>query len=177
MDWGPSVHLGIFVHRVQGLVPGLYVLARDPQKIELLKAQMEKSFLWRKPPGTPEGLELYLLTDGDFRLNATSVSCGQQIAGDGAFSLGMLAEYRQVLTRVGPFAYRWLFWETGIIGQVLYLGAEALGLRSTGIGCFFDDPVHQTFGLQDNTFQSLYHFTVGKPVEDKRLTTLPAYPT
>lgn len=45
----------------------------------------------------------------------------------------------------------------------------------TGIGCFFDDPVHAALGLEDNTFQSLYHFTIGQPVEDPRLATLPAY--
>jgi len=27
-----------------------------------------------------------------------------------------------------------------MIGQVLYLEAEAQGVRATGIGCFFDDP-------------------------------------
>ena len=71
--------------------------------------------------------------------------------------------------------YRRLFWETGLIGQVLYLEAEVAGVRATGIGCFFDDPVHQVMGLSGAKFQSLYHFTTGGPVEDPRLTTLPAY--
>ena len=62
-----------------------------------------------------------------------------------------------------------------LIGQVLYLEAEAAGVRSTGIGCFFDDPVHQVFGFRDLEFQSLYHFTVGGYVDDPRLTTLPPY--
>ena len=53
--------------------------------------------------------------------------------------------------------------------------AEAAGVRSTGIGCFFDDPVHDVLGLRGHAFQSLYHFTVGKPVEDTRLTTEPGY--
>jgi len=74
-----------------------------------------------------------------------------------------------------PYRYRHLFWEAGIIGQVLYLGAEAHGLRGTGIGCYFDDDIHQLLGLKNNHYQSLYHFTVGHPLEDKRLTTLPAY--
>ena len=64
-----------------------------------------------------------------------------------------------------------------MIGQILYLEAEAAGIRSTGIGCFFDDPVHDLFGFKDGTYQSLYHFTVGGPVEDTRLTTLPPYPS
>ena len=30
LPWPPRVHLAIFVHRVTGLGPGLYLLARDP---------------------------------------------------------------------------------------------------------------------------------------------------
>jgi nitroreductase len=74
-----------------------------------------------------------------------------------------------------PHLYRNLYWETGLIGQVLYLEAEAHGLRGTGIGCFHDDLVHEILGFQDSEFQSLYHFTVGGAVEDERLTTLPPY--
>jgi hypothetical protein len=49
----------------------------------------------------------------------------------------------------------------GMIGQVLYLEAEAAGVRSTEIGCYFDELVHEVLGLSDNQFQSLYQFTVG----------------
>ena len=52
----------------------------------------------------------------------------------------------------------------------------AANARSTGIGCFFDDAVHDVLGLTDNQFQSLYHFTVGISVEDHRLQSSPAYP-
>ena len=62
-----------------------------------------------------------------------------------------------------------------MIGQILYLAAEAYGLCGTGIGCFFDDAVHEILGLEDKRYQSLYHFTIGRPVEDPRLTTYPAY--
>ena len=62
-----------------------------------------------------------------------------------------------------------------VIGQILYLEAEAAGIGATGIGCFFDDPVHQVFGFSDLEFQSLYHFTLGGPVQDSRLITLAPY--
>jgi hypothetical protein len=55
------------------------------------------------------------------------------------------------------------------------LEAEAAGVRGTGIGCFFDDEMHGLLGIEDHAFQDLYHFTVGGPVEDPRLTTLPPY--
>jgi hypothetical protein len=175
IPWAPAIHLGLFVHRVEGVEPGLYALARDPAKLAKLKGAMHPHFSWQQPPGCPQPLPLFLLERGDARALATQVSCRQDIAGDGAFALGMLAEYRATLVAHGPAFYRRLYREAGLVGQVLYLEAEAAGVRSTGIGCFFDDPVHQVFGLRDLEFQSLYHFTVGGPVDDPRLTTLPPY--
>ncbi len=175
IPWDPTVHLFLFVHRVEGLAPGLYLLARDPACTERLRKAAHPHFAWTGPPGCPPDLPLFLLEEGNAQRLAAQVSCGQDIAGDGAFSLGMLADFEESLRRYGPWFYRRLFWETGVIGQVLYLEAEAAGVRATGIGCYFDDPVHQVLGLTDRSFQSLYHFTVGGPVEDPRLTTLPAY--
>ena len=175
IPWRPVIHFGLFVHRVEGLDPGLYALARDPGKVDTLKAATHARFAWEAPPGCPPGLPLYVLERGDARALATQVSCRQDIAGEGAFSLGMLAEYQASLVAHGPSFYRRLFWEAGAVGQVLYLEAEAAGVRATGIGCFFDDPVHQVFGFRNLAFQSLYHFTIGGPVDDPRLTTLPPY--
>ncbi|MGE3152125.1 MAG: SagB/ThcOx family dehydrogenase [Nitrospiraceae bacterium] len=175
LTWEPRVHLGLFVHLVDGLAPGLYCLVRDEAKLSVLRQQMNRDFLWAQPSGCPPSLPLFCLAEGDGRRLAAQVSCHQEIAGASAFSLGMLAEFADPLQTIGPWVYPRLFWECGVIGQVLYLEAEAAGVRATGIGCFFDDPVHEVFGLKDRTFQSLYHFTVGGAVEDQRLTTLPPY--
>ena len=175
IPWRPRIHLGLFVHRVDGLVPGLYALARDPDKVEILKAVMGSEFCWQHVPTCPPGLPLYLLQEGDCRALASTVSCGQDIAGDGAFSLAMIADYMDSLATYGAAFYRNLFWEAGMVGQLLYLEAEEAGTRATGIGCYFDDPVHAAFGIVSREWQSFYHFTVGAPVEDERLTTLPAY--
>jgi hypothetical protein len=48
-------------------------------------------------------------------------------------------------------------------------------MRGTGMGCFFDDVVHDILGLTDNAYQDIYHFGAGKPVEDTRVATLPPY--
>ncbi len=177
IPWRPRIHLALFVHRVDGLRPGLYALLRDPEKLTTLKNVMRQGFLWHRPPGCPSGLPLYLLCEADCRSAAATVSCGQDIAGDGAFSLGMIADYVDSLMTFGASFYRNLFWEAGTVGQVLYLEAEEAGIRSTGIGCYFDDPVHEVFGIATREWQSFYHFTVGGAVEDLRLTTLPAYGT
>jgi rhodanese-related sulfurtransferase len=77
--------------------------------------------------------------------------------------------------RADPWRYKQLHWEAGLIGQVLYLEAESLGFRGTGIGCYFDDSMHEVLGLKDITFQSLYHFTVGAGLVDSRIQTEPPY--
>ena len=175
--WPAAVFLGLFVHRVDGLAPGLYLLARAPERLDAFRETARGDWLaWQPVEECP--LPLWaLMPDADLRDTAALISCNQDIAADGAFSLGMLADLDRTLVEDGPWAYRRLFWECGVIGQVLYLEAEALGVRATGIGCFFDDLMHQVFGFADGTaaWQSLYHFTVGGPVEDTRLRSSPAY--
>ncbi len=175
LPWDPAIHLMLFVHRVEGLPPGLYVLVRDPKKLPLLQQSMNPELEWTPAPGCPGELPLYWLFQGDAQRLAVQVSCHQGIAGDSAFSLGMLAEFEGRLRQGGPWWYPRLFWEAGLVGQVLYLEAEAAGVRGTGIGCFFDDPVHEIVGIKDLFIQSLYHFTIGGPVDDDRLMTLPPY--
>jgi nitroreductase len=172
----PRAHLMVFVNRVRDLAPGLYALVRDAARAPALRAALRPEFLWEPAAGAPADLPLYLLLPRDLRGVASQIACHQSIGGDGAFSLGMLADLEAALAHGGAAAYRRLYWECGAVGQVLYLEAEALGLRATGIGCFFDDELHAVLGLRDRAWQDLYHFTVGGAVEDKRLSTLPAYP-
>ena len=87
----------------------------------------------------------------------------------------MLSEFEPIVA-ANPWRYRQLHWEAGLLGHVLYLEAEAAGLRGTGIGCYFDDAVHSLLGIRTMQFQALYHFTVGRPLTDDRIRTLPAYP-
>ena len=169
--WPPKIHLFMFVHRVEGLTPGLYALSRHNDALDQLQAATLADFDWQQ---ISEAIPLYHLSSGECRQIAKTVSCHQPIASDSAFSLGMIAEFSETI-KTTPWLYRRLFWECGLIGQVLYLEAEAAGIRGTGIGCYFDDSVHELLGFKDDKFQSLYHFTVGKPLEDKRLETLPAY--
>jgi len=175
LPWRPRVDLALFVHRVQDVDPGLYLLLRDPDRRDALEGALRPGFAWARPPACPETLPLYRLEAGDCRTTAAAVSCGQAIAADGAFAAAMLADFRAPLEALGPWFYRRLHWEAGLVGQVLYLEAEASGIRATGIGCFFDDPTHELLGLEGDDFVDLYHFTMGGSVDDPRLQTEPPY--
>jgi hypothetical protein len=173
LPWRPRVDLLVFAHRVADLDPGLYLLLRDPGRLEPLRAAWRPELEWEPVEGLGS---FFRLRPGDARASARAASCHQAIASDGCFAVAMLAELEGPLGSPGPWMYRRLHWECGLVGQLLYLEAEALGLRGTGIGCFFDDAVHDLVGQRGPATQDLYHFTVGAPLEDGRLTSLPAYP-
>jgi SagB-type dehydrogenase family enzyme len=184
----PAVHLLLFVLRVEGLPSGLYLLPREPVGGAALLAAMserdERFAQWQPvtelAPDCPPHLGLLRLTEvslPEMQRLARALSCHQDIAATSAFSLGMLADFTALTT--DPHAYRRLLREAGAVGQVLYLEAEAAGVRGTGIGCFFDDPVRQVAGLDGGAsgerWQSVYHFTVGEPVVDGRIETEVGY--
>jgi nitroreductase len=166
-----SAHLCIFVHQVQSYESGLYILIRNNRDKEDLVSKMKQDFKW----GETQLENLYLLETKDFTSASKAISCSQDIAKDGAFSLGMLCNFSEQLKTHGAHRYKELYWECGAIGQQLYLEATSMGLSGTGIGCFLDDDMHKVLGLKDNSFQILYHFTVGRGYVDSRILTKPAY--
>jgi len=179
------IHLLLFVLRVDGLPSGLYLLPRTPAAAIQLPAALQpddRRFADACPvidfdPECPAHIGLIQLARMDLQALqrlARSLSCHQDIASTSAFSLGMLGEFEAAT--VDGHGYRELLREAGLVGQVLYLEAEAAGVRGTGIGCFFDDPVHQLLGLAGEKYQSVYHFTVGTPIADDRIETGPPYP-
>ena len=179
------IHLLLFVLRVDGLPSGLYLLPRTPagaQELMAALAPADERFAQRRPVSDfdsdcPAHLGLVQLAElglQELQRLARLLNCHQDIASTSAFSLGMLGEF--ATATVDGHGYRELLREAGLIGQVLYLEAEAAGVRGTGIGCFFDDPMHETFGLSGERYQSVYHFTIGTPVLDSRIETGPPYP-
>lgn len=143
------IDLYLYVHRVDGLKPGIYYW--DRQREELLP-----------------------VASSDQRAMAKFVSCFQDIAADGCFAVSMIANFSLGYELFGDRCYRYVHYEAGLIGQWLYLGATALNYQATGIGCFLDDEVNRYLPLPDGQ-EVVYNFTVGEAVLDPRLTTLSAY--
>jgi nitroreductase len=159
------------VHQVEDYESGLYILIRNFADKEDLQKEMDAKFRWSHT----EFEHLYLLQTRDLCATSKAISCSQDIASDGAFSLGMLCNFIDQLEKYGAHRYKELYWECGAIGQQLYLEATSMGLSGTGIGCFLDDDMHGLLGLKNNRYQILYHFTVGRGYVDSRITTRPAY--
>lgn len=171
----PRVHPVLYLHRIEDLEPGLAILVRNPTHEPALRAALSRAQQWQKPPGCPDALPLYRLMTVDAREVGRVLHCYQDIAADGALVTSMIAGFDDELASFGAPVWRYLHWEAGAIGQLLYLEAEALDLSATGIGCFFDQGVHDLLGLEDGRFRMLYGTAIGRAVHDPRIQTLPAY--
>jgi hypothetical protein len=152
--------VGLLVHRVQGLVPGLYALCRDPDQSERLRRALSVDALWQRDPCYPAGLELFLLREGDYRQRAADVVGADSAGTDAAFGAVMIADYMDALVTYGAPFYRNLLWEAGMVGQVLCLEAARSSSSVAGSDRYLDDLVHETFGMVDREWQSMAHFEV-----------------
>lgn len=170
----PDPALVFFIHRVDALSSGLYLLPRGAAHLTELRQRFDPRFEFAPVEGMNGLLRLLPVAAHDLQRLARRLHCHQEIAASSCFALGMLTPFSAALEQ-GPAAYRRLYRECGVIGQALYLEAELQGLRGTGIGCFFDDQMHAVLGLQNEDWQTLYHFTVGLPVDDARIETTAAY--
>jgi SagB-type dehydrogenase family enzyme len=141
---GRFIQLYLYAHRVNGLEPGVYRY-------------------W------PESAQLELVRAGDQRLEAAGLSLGQALAGNACVAFSMIADIDRAARVYGDRGYRYAYFEAGATGQRLYVAAEALGLRATGIGAFYDDEVHRYLGIAPEQGQVVYHFAIGYPVHDPRL--------
>lgn len=176
----PAVGAYLMILRVENLAPGLYWLPLNHAALAspppVLRSYLQGETVNNETCGV-HGSRLMMLKAIDrHRLQQISrqVHCQQEIAGTCCFSLGIVSEFGGWLEQHAGH-YRDLLRLAGAYGHRLYLLAEAMGVRGTGIGCYFDNAVHELFGLPDKTWQSLYHFTIGKPLEDNRIISMPAY--
>ena len=138
------VQLYLYVHRVDGLAPGVY----------------------RYLAGRGD---LQLVVEGDQRVAAAGLSLGQDLAGNACVAFSMIADLEGAANTFGNRGYRYAHFEAGAIGHRMYLAAEALGSRATGIGAFYDDRVHRYLRFEPGQGQVIYHFAIGHAVDDPRL--------
>jgi SagB-type dehydrogenase family enzyme len=139
------IQLYLYAHRVDGLQPGVYRF-------------------W------PECAELEQVQAGDQRVAAAGLSLGQELAGNSCVTFSMIGDLDRAARSYGDRGYRYVHFEAGAIGHRLYLAAEALGLGATGIGAFYDDEVHRHLNLVLSRGQVVYHFAIGHPVPDPRVS-------
>ena len=170
-----KVDLVMMIHRVADLPSGLYLVERhnDSDTPARLHDTFAEFSDLAPVPDLPLR-ELRAISPQVLKRVTRTLHCQQDIASTACLAIGMMVPLESAL-KSDPASYRDLHRAAGLIGQTLYLVAESLGLRGTGIGCFFDGPVRESLALEAHGLTTLYHFTIGKALDDPRIETRPPY--
>ncbi len=144
-----NIDIVIFINRVNGLESGIYYYSRN----NLLKhnfTQIED--------------RLFLIEKGDFSEASKFINCTQDLGKFSSVSFSFVADFEKITKN---YHYKLTLEEAGMIGHILYLEAEAKGIRGCGIGCFFDDLINEE--ILNFKLQAVYNFTIGVPLIDERI--------
>jgi len=144
-----NIDIVMFINRVNGLENGIYYYSRN----NLLKhnfTQIED--------------RLYLIEKGDFSNASKFINCTQDLGKQSSVSFSFVADFEKITKN---YHYKLTLQEAGMVGHIIYLEAEAKGIRGCGIGCFFDDLINDE--ILNGKLQAVYNFTVGVPLIDERI--------
>jgi SagB-type dehydrogenase family enzyme len=128
--------LYLIVNAVDGLVPGTYYFHTDTAELEFLRP-------------------------GNFRSEARHLGLMQDLPGDAAADVFLLADLHSIFGSFGNRGYRVTQLEAGILGGRLYLAAYALRLGATGL-TFFDDDVTNFFSPHAAGKSAIFLVALGK---------------
>ena len=144
-----NIDIVMFINRVNGIESGIYYYSRN----NLLKhnfTQIED--------------RLYLIEKGDFSEASKFINCTQDLGKFSSVSFSFVANFEKITKN---YHYKLTLQEAGMIGQILYLEAEAKNIRGCGIGCFFDEIINEE--ILNSKLQAVYNFTIGIPLIDERI--------
>jgi nitroreductase len=81
----------------------------------------------------------------------------------------MIGNIERAVRAHGERGHRYVHFEAGVIGNRMYLAAEALGPEATGIGGFYDEEVYHYLTMAPAQGQMVYHVAIGYTLPDRRL--------
>jgi SagB-type dehydrogenase family enzyme len=131
----------LVANNVEGLPSGSYFYDRERQQLQLLK-------------------------EGNFRTEATYLGLEQELPGDAAVDVFLLADLHHILARFGNRGYRAAQLEAGILGGKLYIASYAQRLGASGL-TFYDDDVVKFFSPHAKGKSAIFLVALGKSARTK----------
>jgi SagB-type dehydrogenase family enzyme len=107
---------------------------------------------------------LEFISPGYHSLELTKAALGQEMVMESAVTLIWTAVIDRCRVKYGERAFRYIYLDSGHMGQNLYLAATAMGLGCCTIGAFFDDKVNDVLGVDGREETVVYMGVVGPPL-------------
>ncbi len=132
------LRLGFLTENIQGVDPGFYLL-------------------------DPENRRFGQVLAGRFIEPMTSVCLDQKWLSHATVHFLLMANLKAIDGHYGPRGYRYAMLNAGRLGQLIYLGATALGLGCCGIGALYDGDAQKLLGLNQDS--ALLYLLAAGPVK------------
>jgi SagB-type dehydrogenase family enzyme len=139
-DGTPFNDLYVIVNAVEGLQPGTYVYHRGEQALERLRS----------------------MDEDEARAQTFFLALEQDLGGDAAVNIFLLANLDLVLATYGARGYRLAQLGGALVAGKIYLAAYALGLGATGL-TFYDQAVTDTFSPHAAGKRVMFLMAIGHP--------------
>jgi len=130
----------LWVHRVEGLVPGIYRYKAIGHSL----VQLDTSEGWGEK-----------LSEACYK---------QQFVGDAAVSFFWAADVYRAEWRYNERAYRYVLLDAGHVCQNLHLACEAISAGMCAVGAYHDDALNTLLGLDGKANFVVYAAAVGRTV-------------
>ena len=188
----------LYVLRIESVESGIYLLfPKHAKKHEQIwkKRNSKTITLIDRSDGDDDGLVIYQYKAMELEQLAKmskEMACHQNLCFNAAFTIDFCVDLEVAVS--DGYKYNARHWESGYIGQLLYVHMESIGLGATAIVCYLDDYASANVGFLPtpkrsdekkeispddlNRFddfehpfkniRSLCHFSCGTPSEDLR---------
>jgi SagB-type dehydrogenase family enzyme len=122
-----AVDVGFLANSIEGLKPGFYLYDDGRRKVGLVE----------------EGVQGPVMAH---------VCLDQQWLRHAAVHFLFMCNFKKIDSVWGPRGYRYAMMTAGKMGQLIYVGATALGLGCCGIGALYDGEAQELLGLDRDCF-------------------------
>jgi SagB-type dehydrogenase family enzyme len=139
------VEVYLVVNDVEGLEPGLYHLSVEDWTLEALRL-------------------------GDLREEGFQALRTQSMTRLAPVNIIWTAVMARCRAKYHERAYRYVWWDSAVVGQNFLLAAHALGLGASLMGSWYDDKAHTLLGIDGTTHFSVLTASVGRVQGEDWLT-------
>jgi SagB-type dehydrogenase family enzyme len=127
----------LVVNDVSGLEPGIYHLSVRDWTLELIK-------------------------QGDFREIGCQALRGQSMTRLAPVNVIWTAVLERYMAKYFERAFRYIWWDSAVVGENFLLAANALGLGASLMGSWYDDLAHELLEIDGSKHFSVLTATVGR---------------
>jgi SagB-type dehydrogenase family enzyme len=113
----------------------------------------------------PKDTSLALVKAGDLSPDIHEACGGQDAVGSSPLTIVITARFERVTQKYADRGYRYVYMESGAVGQNIYLQATALGMGTVEVGAFNDDAVNRLLGIDGHEEAALLVHPAGYPAK------------